>query len=162
MLRTFGKTTLLAATLFALANFGLIGVPHAAAQEAESCQQCQNGGGKLSGGGTSACNQCGLFHGPSYNCRARYYGQPELFYNYYAPGTCGGVPANMYIAPRPVPRTVGHTYYTYQPLMPHELLYQHDRTYYRYYNGGRGLTRTHVSWYRPPLTGWYSCLRIAR
>ncbi len=157
MLRTFGKTTLLAAALFALANFGPVGVHPAAAQEVEACQQCQAGSG-----GARACSLCGRLHGPSYNCRPRYYGQPELFYNYYIPGTCGGVPANLYVAPQPVPRSVGHTYYTYQPLMPHELLYQHHRDYYRYYDGGRGLTRTHVSWSRPPFTGWYSNLRIAR
>jgi hypothetical protein len=85
------------------------------------------------------------------NCRPRTYGQPDLFYNYYVPGTCGGVPAAMYLAPRPVPATVGHTYYTYQPFLPHELLYQHHRHYYRYYDQGRGMTRTSVSWYRPPI-----------
>ena len=58
------------------------------------------------------------------------------------PGTCGGVPAEMYLAPQPVPAYVGHTYFTYQPMMPHELLYQHHRTYYRHYDEGRGLTRT--------------------
>ena len=85
------------------------------------------------------------------NCRPRTYGQPDLFYNYYVPGTCGGVPAAMYLAPQPIPPLVGHTYYTYQPFLPHELLYQHHRTYYRYYDQGRGLTRTHISWYRPPI-----------
>ena len=57
------------------------------------------------------------------NCRPRTYGQPDLFYNYYVPGTCGGVPAAAYIAPVPVPPVVGHTYYTYQPFLPNELLY---------------------------------------
>jgi hypothetical protein len=85
------------------------------------------------------------------NCRPRTYGQPDLFYNYYVPGTCGGVPAAMYLAPQPVPAWVGHTYYTYQPFLPHELMYQHHRHYYRYYDQGRGLTRTSVSWYRPPI-----------
>jgi hypothetical protein len=66
------------------------------------------------------------------------------------------------LAPQPVPPLVGHTYYTYQPFMPHELLYPHHRTYHRYYDGGRGLTRTSVSWYRPPLTSWTQYLRIAR
>ena len=51
----------------------------------------------------------------------------------------------------PVPAWVGHTYYTYQPFLPNELLYQHHRTYYRYYDQGRGLTRTAISWSRPPI-----------
>ncbi len=100
------------------------------------------------------------------NCRQQTWGTPELFYNYYVPGTCGGVPAQMYLSPRPVPPMVGHTYYTYQPFMPHELLYQHHRKYYRYYDNGRGLTRTHISWYRPPvqsgLGSVYNHFRIAR
>ncbi len=47
------------------------------------------------------------------------------------------------------PRTanVGHTYYTYQPFMPHEMLYKHKRTYHRYYDEGRGLTRTHIRYW---------------
>ncbi len=80
-------------------------------------------------------------------CRPRTYGNPDLFYNYYAPATCGGVSAQMYIAPRPVPPVVGHTYITYQPFMPHEFLYKHQRSYYRYYDGGRGMTRTSVRWH---------------
>ena len=159
MLRIFGKTTLLAAALLATASFGLLGTQHAAAQESEACPHCQTtAGGAANGGSHSGCPH----HTQKVNCRPQYYGQPELFYNYYVPGTCGGVPANMYLAPQPVPQLVGHTYYTYQPFMPHELLYQHHRTYYRYYNGGRGLTRTSISWSRPPLSGWSSSLRIAR
>ena len=84
------------------------------------------------------------------NCRPVQYGQPDLFYNYYVPGTCGGVPAAMYLAPHPVPPLMGHTYITYQPFMPHEMLYTHHRSYYRYYDGGRGMTRVNVRWYRPP------------
>jgi len=59
-----------------------------------------------------------------------------LFYNYYVPGSdCGGVPAQLYVSPRPTPPLVGHTYITYEPLMPHEFLYRHSRIYYR--NDGR-------------------------
>ncbi len=79
--------------------------------------------------------------------RPHEYGQPDLFYNFYVPAQGGGVPAQMYIAPGPVPPHVGHTYYTYQPMMPHELLYKHKRTYHRYYDEGRGLTRTHIRWW---------------
>jgi hypothetical protein len=54
----------------------------------------------------------------------------DLFYNYYAPpvGPCG-VGAEMFPCPRPTPPLVGHTYITYQPLMPNEFLYWHHRTY---------------------------------
>ena len=84
-------------------------------------------------------------------CVERDHGHPDLFASYYAPAVCGGVAAQMYVAPLPVPPHVGHTYITYQPFMPHELLYKHHRTYHRYYNGGRGLTRTHVSWHNVPV-----------
>ena len=150
MLRTFAKTTLLAAALFATAC--------SASQPSRLRPKSRASNARPVVAGQS----CGLHHKPTANCRPQYYGQPDLFYNYYVPGTCGGVPANMYLAPQPVPQMVGHTYYTYQPFMPHELLYQHHRNYYRYYDGGRGMTRTHVSWSRPPLTGWNSSLRIAR
>ncbi len=79
-------------------------------------------------------------------CRDRTYGQPDLFYNFYAPAACAGTSARMYVAPLPVPAVVGHTYFTYQPFMPHEFMYKHQRTYHRYYDDGRGLTRTSVRW----------------
>ena len=73
---------------------------------------------------------------------------PDLFYNYYVPpGVPGDVGAELYLAPRPTPPLVGHTYVTYQPLMPHEFLYRHHQRYHRYYNEGRGLTRTSVIWW---------------
>ncbi len=61
--------------------------------------------------------------------------RPDLFYNYYVgpSPTYGGVPAQMYLSPRPVPPHVGHTWITYQPLMPHEFLYTHHRKYYRHF-----------------------------
>jgi len=169
MLRIFGKNTVLAAALLAMINWGVpataqepqeleVHEPTELVSECPDEMSCPAARGRLAGG-TGAL--AGL-HGQVENCRPQYYGQPELFYNYYVPGNCGGVPANMYLAPQPVPPVVGHTYYTYQPFMPHEMLYRHHRHYYRYYNGGRGMTRTSVSWYRPPLTGWYSSLRIAR
>jgi len=71
---------------------------------------------------------------------------PDLFYNYYLPpGGCGGVATQLYVSPRPIPRMVGHTYFTYQPLLPHEFLYPHSRCYSRY-NPGAGWTRTMVIW----------------
>jgi hypothetical protein len=82
-----------------------------------------------------ACGQC-----------ARQRTAPDLFYNHYvAPGACGGVGAQLYLSPLPTPPLVGHTYYTYQPLMPHEFLYHHHRKYYRQHPNG-GWTRTLVWW----------------
>jgi hypothetical protein len=81
------------------------------------------------------------------NCLYPQYGRPDLFYNYYAQPQCGGVGADMYPAPVPTPPLVGHTYYTYQPLMPHEYMYRHHRIYHQYYNYGRGWNRTRVIWW---------------
>jgi hypothetical protein len=77
-----------------------------------------------------------------------YPSQHGLFYNYYVgPGHCGyGVPAQLYLSPRPTPPWVGHTYSTYQPLMPHEMLYKHHRLYIRRHPDGGG-TRTKVVWH---------------
>lgn len=72
--------------------------------------------------------------------------QPDLFANYYAYPHAGGIPAQMYISPRPTPPLVGHTYITYQPLMPHEFLYRHHRNYYTYHPYG-GHTVTRVCWW---------------
>ena len=61
--------------------------------------------------------------------------QNDLFYNYYtgpAAGHLVGHPAAMYPSPRPTPAYVGHTYITYQPLLPHEFLYRpHAKLYVR-------------------------------
>lgn len=76
--------------------------------------------------------------------------QPDVFFNLYQPNNFGAAAA-AYPAPYPTPNWVGHTYYTYQPLMPHEFLYHHHRTYHQYYNGGMGLNRTTVHWYGTPL-----------
>ena len=82
---------------------------------------------------------------------------PDLFYNYYVPpGPCGGVAAALYPSPRPTPPWVGHTYVTYQPLMPHELLYPHKRTYLRR-NPDAGYTRTTVHYRRCWLDGCKPC-----
>jgi len=99
-------------------------------------------------------------------CQSWEYGNPSLFHNYYAPNNCGSHAAQLYIAPRPVPPLVGHTYYTYQPLMPHEFTYSHYRTYRRYYDDGRGMTRTKAVWYSNPLTttlkGMHQLVRLPR
>ncbi|MFO7906734.1 MAG: hypothetical protein ACQESR_14685 [Planctomycetota bacterium] len=171
MRRTFANTLVLVAAVYATASFGLLPTPYATGQEQEpepdapeqfeaapsdtmvehptsaTSVPCPERRGWLQR--NSSLNGTQVV-----NCRPRTYGQPDLFYDYYVPGACGGVPANMYPAPHRVPPVVGQTYYTYQPFMPHELLYRHRRAYYRYYNGGRGLTRTSISWYRPPLRSW--------
>ena len=69
---------------------------------------------------------------------------PRLFYNYYSPTQGGGIPSVIYPAPRQVPLHIGHTYNTYQPLMPHEFLYRHYRSYHNYYPNGGGFTRTFI------------------
>jgi hypothetical protein len=60
---------------------------------------------------------------------------PDVFYNYYVPpvaaGSYPGLGAQLYVAPRPVPPRVGHTWYTYPPFLPHEFLYKHHRRYIR-------------------------------
>lgn len=74
----------------------------------------------------------------------------DLFYNYYVPPSGGGsLGAALYVSPRPTPPLVGHTYVTYPPLMPHEFLYSHHRTYLTQHPDG-SMTRTHVSW-KPSL-----------
>jgi hypothetical protein len=75
---------------------------------------------------------------------------PDLFYNYYvAPVSCHGatgVGAQLYVSPLPVPPLVGHTYITYQPLLPQEFLYQHKRFYERNNGPYSAPTKTFVWW----------------
>ena len=63
---------------------------------------------------------------------------PDIFYNFYVGPSAygGGVPAQMYVSPRPSPPYVGHTWITYPPLSPHEFMYHHCRKYHKYYRGG--------------------------
>lgn len=75
----------------------------------------------------------------------------HLFSQYTTQGN-GGATAGQYPAPHPVPSHVGHQYTTYEPLMPHEMMYTHQRNYYNYYNdnsfygGGPSLNVTSVRW----------------
>ena len=98
----------------------------------QACERCR-----------AACSGC---RGGCTECRDAEAGRPDLFRNYYVAPNCGGGGAQLYLAPHAVPAYVGHTFFTYQPLMPHEMLYKHHRTYHRYYDEGRGLTRTSVRW----------------
>jgi len=96
------------------------------------------------------------------DCVYRHYPQTDLFHQYYVGNNCGGAPAAMYPAPNTtIPPNVGHVYYTYEPLYPHEFLYPHHRTYHRYYNDGRGLTRTHVSWHAHPVVAGLKIIPFA-
>jgi hypothetical protein len=71
----------------------------------------------------------------------------DLFYNYYVPPCYPGNPgAELYTCPVPTPEYVGHTWITYQPLMPHEFLYQHHRSYVTAHPDC-STTRTHVRWH---------------
>ena len=73
---------------------------------------------------------------------------PDIFYNFYQGPTAYGIgsPAQLYVAPRPTPPLVGHTYATYPPLMPHEFLYHHHRKYYKHYHNG-GFTTSSVRYH---------------
>lgn len=77
---------------------------------------------------------------------------PNYLFSQYTTGGQGSITAGMYPAPHPVPAHVGHSYNTYQPLMPHEMMYEHQRNYYNYYNdnsyygGGGSLNVTSVRW----------------
>jgi hypothetical protein len=77
-------------------------------------------------------------------------GPHPLFANQYTQDSAEAT-AQMYLAPVPVPAWVGHTYYTYQPLYPHQMMYLHKDRYHSYYDGGRGLNRTKVHYSVPPL-----------
>lgn len=60
----------------------------------------------------------------------------NLFSQYVTPDGPNMTTAGMYPAPHYSPMMGAQSYYTYQPLMPHEMMYQHSRNYYNYYNTG--------------------------
>jgi hypothetical protein len=97
----------------------------------------------------------------------RSYGQPDLFYNYYTQGHANKSNAQMYVSPLPVPKSVGHTYNTYQPFYPEEYLYWHKNRFHKYYDNGRGMNRTKAVYYSPPVRQaisniYWNKLRIPR
>jgi len=57
-----------------------------------------------------------------------------IFSQFTTQGGASSATAGAYPAPHPVPQNVGATYYTYQPLMPHEHMHVHSRNYFNYYN----------------------------
>ena len=114
---------------------------------AAGCGDCGSCGGGSCGlfGGCCRGSDCYSNGGP------RQYGQPDLFYNYYAQGSQKRANAQMYISPLPTPPNVGHTFFTYQPFYPHEMLYWHKNRFHNYYDGGRGMNRTKAVYYSPPV-----------
>ena len=60
------------------------------------------------------------------------FGQGNSSNNLFQQYDIAGVGA--YPAPHYSPQLGAQSYYTYQPLYPHELTYQHNRNYFNYYN----------------------------
>lgn len=75
-----------------------------------------------------------------------YQDKGDLFANYYEGPMPSGTATQMYVSPLPVPANVGQTYVTYQPLMPHEMMYHHYRSHYAY-TPGAGWSRTKVRYH---------------
>ncbi len=101
--------------------------------------------------GTLACFVGLLFDGTSasadvegrYKRCISYQDKNDLFYNFYEGPCPSGTAAQMYVSPLPVPAHVGHTYVTYQPLMPHEFMYKHCRSHYAH-TPGAGWSRAKI------------------
>ncbi|MEQ1828107.1 MAG: hypothetical protein ABL921_19260 [Pirellula sp.] len=124
-----------------------VGIGFAANFENNAQAQCASGscGGAMagsyvpgSGGADSFANMLGK-------------GTQPLFDNYFTRGHANQAEAGLYISPIGVPGWVGHTYNTYQPLYPHQYLYQHHDRYHSYYDQGMGLNRTSAKYYAPPV-----------
>ncbi len=94
--------------------------------------------------GGGSCSSCGRVINRSY-------GRPDLFFNFYTQGCANRANAQMYLSPLPVPPNVGHTFNTYQPFYPHELLYWHQDRFHNHYDNGRGMNRTKAVYYSPPI-----------
>lgn len=121
----------------------------------------ESSGGHAVGSGHLAAYVHGGQQGPYI---PKQYAQPDLFYNYYSNGQ-NQVNAEMYLAPGPVPAFVGNTWVPYQPLMPHNYLYQHQDRYHNHYDYGRGTNRTKATYRAAPkqyVQTMYNIFRIAR
>ena len=93
MLRILRKTTLFAAAL--VTSLGLF-ASSANAQGLSDCPpEAVQGAGLRSQG---------MLHHNQLNCRPQTWGSPELFYNYYVPGTCGGISGPIVPGAPPRPR----------------------------------------------------------
>lgn len=95
------------------------------------CQKCL--------GAMADCEGC-------YKRCISYQNKNDLFYNYYEGPNPSGTAAQMYVSPLPVPAHVGHTYVTYQPLMPHEFMYKHCRSHYAH-TPGAGWSRAKIRYH---------------
>jgi hypothetical protein len=135
------------------------------------CPHCGGsmfGGGGIGGGG--GLLGLGLFGGGDGavegTIQPRSYGQPDLFYNYYTQGLANRANAQMYLCPHPIPPNVGHTFYTYQPFMPHHHMYPHIDKFHRYYDAGRGMNRTRATYWRSACSKtknfYWNYLRLPR
>ena len=74
-----------------------------------------------------------------------------LFSQYATPDGPNMTTAGMYPAPHYSPALGAQSYYTYQPLMPHEMMYQHSRNYFNYYSSNNcgatdSVNKTSVRW----------------
>ena len=134
----------------------------------EACAQCSSGncgnvgyadgnGGFMSGSFRGSSSGLGAGRGMAGDASNGGYGtwghrqvQP-LFDNYFTQGNANQADAALYVSPVGVPGWVGHTHITYQPLYPHEFLYQHHDKYHSYYDNGFGLNRTMASYWAPPV-----------
>ena len=120
----------------------------AVAQVGAAQQPCQDG----SCGPASAHIGDGYFSGDAGSyAELNGHGTQPVFDNYFTRGYANQAEAGMYISPIGVPGWVGHTYNTYQPLAPHQFLYQHHDRYHSYYDNGQGLNRTRAKYYAPPV-----------
>ena len=75
-----------------------------------------------------------------------------LFSQYATPGGPNMTTAGMYPAPHYSPAMGAQTHYTYQPLMPHEMMYQHSRNYFSYSGADAcgfpdSVNKTSVRWF---------------
>ena len=133
--------------------------------EGEYAGDCANGNcsGHAGGGGSGRLHY--MIHGGEEGRNIpKQYAQPDLFYNYYSNGR-NQVNAEMYLSPTPVPPFVGNTWYTYQPFMPHNYLYQHTDRYHNHYDHGRGTNRTKATYRtsaRQYAETFYNFLRLPR
>jgi len=146
------------AALFVLALLGILGLPVAMADGVESQVQCGDNCrscGNVAGSNLSRPCFCGNnIGGSNQGCLSSDGYQTDLFHNYYVAPDCGDqYTAVMYYAPYPTPTVAGRVYYTYQPFLPHQLMYHHSRVYKRSYNGNQGLNRTIASHHS---TAWYT------
>ena len=78
---------------------------------------------------------------------------PNPLFSQYVTQGAGTASAALYPAPHYSPMLGAQSNYTYQPLMPHEMMYQHSRNYYNYYNTGgfygcsnNAVNKTSVRW----------------